>query len=121
MKLIRERKIGLDVALALDDWGRLRRRVQGAQSEKAENLKVLALDLDPDPLRARMREAIAAHALPAMLELTSPEGLKQFEPGSIFVLSAAIWEGFPERKQDVYRIFEQALQQHPGDFALQSV
>jgi serine/threonine-protein kinase len=121
MKRIRERKIGLDVALALDDWGRLRRRVHGANSEKAENLMVLALDLDPDPLRGRLREAVAARDLPAMLELTSPERLKELEPGSIFVLSAAIWEGFPDRKQDVYRIFEQELQEHPSDFALQAV
>ncbi len=121
LERIRERKIALDVALALDDWGRLRRRVHGATSEKAENLMVLALDLDPDPLRGRMREAIAARDLPAMLELTSPEGLKELEPGSIFVLSAAIWEEFPDRKQHVYRIFEQALQEHPGDFALQAL
>jgi serine/threonine-protein kinase len=121
LERIRERKIALDVALALDDWGRLRRKLHGAKSVKAENLMVLALDLDPDPLRHRMRDAIASYDLPAMLELTSPEGLKQLEPGSIFVLSAAIWEGFPDRKQHVYRIFEQALQEHPGDFALQSV
>jgi tetratricopeptide (TPR) repeat protein len=99
----------------------LRKRVHGAKSEKAENLMVLALDLDPDPLRGRMREAIATRDLPAMLELTSPERLKELEPGSIFVLSAALWEGSPDRKQDVYRIFEQALQEHPGDFALQAV
>jgi tetratricopeptide (TPR) repeat protein len=121
LERIRERKIALDVALALDDWGRLRRRVHGANSPKVENLTVLALDLDPDPLRHRMRDAIANRDLPAMLELTSPEGLKELVPGSIFVLCAAIWEGFPDRKQDVYRIFEQALQDHPGDFALQSL
>src|SRR6185503_12892683 len=72
LKRIREREIAEDVALALDCWGRLRRKVHGAKSEKAENLFYLAMDLDPDPLRQRMREAIAANSLEVMLELTSP-------------------------------------------------
>jgi serine/threonine protein kinase len=121
MKRIRERKIALDVALSLDDWGQLRRRVHGAKSEKVENLMVLALDLDPDPLRLRLREAIASRDLPAMLELTRPEVVKQLEPGSIFVLCAALWDGFPDKRADVFRVFEQALQEHPGDFALRSL
>ncbi len=121
MKRIRERKIGLDVALALDDWGRLRRKILGAKSEKAENLMVLALDLDPDPIRGRLREAIAGRDLPAMLELTKPEIVKDLDPGSIFVLCAALWEGFPEKHENVFGVFEQALPAHTGDFALQAL
>ena len=121
MKRFRERKIGLDVALALDDWGRLRRRVYGAQSEKAENLMVLALDLDPDPLRKQLREAIAARDLRSLLELTKPEVVRELEPGSIFVLCAALWEGFPENHVDVFRVLEQAVPIHANDFALQSL
>jgi tetratricopeptide (TPR) repeat protein len=121
MKRIRERKIGLDVALALDDWGRLRRKILGAKSEKAENLMVLALDLDPDPIRGRLREAIASRDLATMLDLTKPEIVKDLDPGSIFVLCAALWEGFPEKHDDVLAVFEQALPAHTGDFALQAL
>jgi tetratricopeptide (TPR) repeat protein len=121
LKRIRERSIAAEVALALDDWGRLRRKVHGAKSEKAENLFLLAMDLDPEPGRKRMREAISANDLAVMLDLTAPENLPKLEPGSIFVLSAALWYGFPERKPDVFRILRQALLQYPGDYVLQAV
>jgi tetratricopeptide (TPR) repeat protein len=121
LKRIRERAIAEEVALAFDDWGRLRRKVHGPKSEKAENLMILAMDLDPDPGRKRMREAIASSDLPVMLELTSPENLPKLEPGSIFVLSAALWEGYDERHADVHRILDQALHLHSADYVLQSV
>jgi serine/threonine-protein kinase len=120
LKRLRERAIAEEVALSLDDWGRLRRKVHGAKSEKAENLFLLAMDLDPDPVRKRMREAIATRDLPVMLELCSPENLPRLGAGSISVLCGAIWEGFPERRPDLYRVFEQALLLHPGDYALQA-
>jgi serine/threonine-protein kinase len=121
LQRIRERSIAEEVALALDDWGRLRRKVHGAKSEKAENLFYLAMDLDADPDRQRMRQAIADGDLAVLLELAAPENLMKLEPGSIFVLSAALWDGFPEQKPDVYRIYDQALRIHPGDYVLQSV
>jgi tetratricopeptide (TPR) repeat protein/tRNA A-37 threonylcarbamoyl transferase component Bud32 len=121
LQRIREREIAEEVALALDDWGRLRRKVHGASSEKAENLFYLAMDLDPEPARNRMREAIAARDLAVMLELASPENLPKLGPGSIFVLSAALWDGYPDRKSDVYRMYDQALPLYPADYVLQAV
>ena len=55
--------MGPEVALALDDWGRLSRRVHGARAEKTRNLAFLAMDLDFDPERRRLREAILADDL----------------------------------------------------------
>ncbi len=121
LKRIRERAFAEEVALTLDDWGRLRSRVHGAKSEKVENLYVLAMDLDPDPVRMRMRDAIAQNDRRVMLELTSPANLPKLEPGSIFVLCAALWSGDARDQQQVFRIFEPALQLYPNDFALQSL
>jgi tetratricopeptide (TPR) repeat protein len=121
LKRIRERNIAEEVAIALDDWGRLRRKVHGEKSEKAENLFLLAMDLDADPTRQRMRQAIAHQDLDVMLDLAAPENLHKLAPGSIFVLSAALWDGYPERRPDVYRMFDQALKLYPGDYVLQSV
>lgn len=121
MKRLRERAFAEEVALTLDDWARLRRRVHGAKSEKAENLFLLAMDLDPDPLRMRMREAIANNDRAAMLELTSPANLPKLGPGSIFVLCAALWGGTREEQQDVFRIFERAVHLYPNDYALQAL
>ncbi len=121
LKRIRERDIAKEVALALDDWGRLRRIVHGAKSEKAENLFVLAMDLDADPDRQRLRQAIADDDPNVLLELGAPANLPKLEPSSIWVLSAALWGTYPEHRPDVFRIYDQALYLYPNDFVLQSV
>ncbi|MBL8862537.1 MAG: protein kinase [Planctomycetes bacterium] len=121
LKRIRERAIAEEVALALDDWGRVRRKVHGPRSEKTENLFVLSMDLDADPERQRMRQAIVDSDVEVLLELSAPENLPKLAPGSIFVLSAALWDGFPEHKPRVYRVYDQALRLYPGDYVLQSV
>jgi serine/threonine-protein kinase len=122
LKRIRERSIAREVALALDDWGRLRRKVQGARSEKSQNLFDLAMDLDPDPVRQRMRQAIAAGDQATLRELSSPENLPRLEPGSIFVISAELWgDGTAARREEVFPILEQARRLYPGDFVLQAV
>jgi serine/threonine-protein kinase len=122
LKRIRERSIAREVALALDDWGRLRRKVHGARSELAENLFVLAMDLDPDPVRQRMRQAIAAGDKDTLRELSSPANLPALEPGSIYVISAELWDdSSAQKEQEVFRILEQARRLYPGDFVLQAV
>ncbi|MBI5363873.1 MAG: serine/threonine protein kinase [Planctomycetes bacterium] len=121
MKRLRERAFAEEVALTLDDWARLRRKVHGVKSEKAENLYLLAMDLDPEPLRMRMREAIAKNDRAVMLDLTSPANLPKLGPGSIFVLCAALWSGAKEEQQDVFRVFEQALHLYPADYGLQAL
>ncbi len=121
LKRIRERSIAREVALALDDWGRLRRKVQGSNSDKAENLSVLAKDLDPDPVRMRMREAIAARDQDVLRELVSPLNLPHLEPGSIFVTAAELWgDGAEARRPEVLRILGEARALYPGDFVLQA-
>ncbi len=118
---IRERAIAEEVALALDDWGRLRRRVHGPKSEKAENLLYLAMDLDKDPGRLALRQAIFDNDLKVLLELAEPQNLSKLAPGSIWVLSATLWDRFPDHRPDVYRMYDQAQHLYPGDFLLQAV
>ncbi len=121
LKRIRERAIAEEVALALDDWGRLRRRVHGEKSEKAENLLYLAMDLDPEPGRLRLRQAIFDNDLAVLLELAAPEKLASLAPGSIWVLSSTLWDKFPEHRPDVFRMYDQAQHLYPGDYLLQSI
>jgi len=118
---LRERHIAEAVALAFDDWGRIRRRVHGARSEMAENLLYLAMDLDPDPDRMRMRRAILENDRATLLELAKPESLRELESGPTWVLSAALWDGWPELHPDVYRIYDLAVHLHPDDYVLQSI
>jgi serine/threonine-protein kinase len=121
LKRIRERKIAEDVALALDDWGRLRRKALGASSVAAENLAYLAMDLDPDPERMRLRKAILENDMDTLLGMAEPENLPKLGPGSIWVLSAAIWDRFQAKRPVVYRMYDQARHLYPNDYVLQSV
>jgi serine/threonine-protein kinase len=121
LERMRERHIAEEVALALDDLGRLRRILFGPQSVECQRTGALAMDLDPEPLRMRLRQAIDADDLPTLLELAAPANLGNLQPGSIFVLSAVLWDRHPEHRPDVYRMYDQALYLYPGDFVLQSI
>jgi serine/threonine-protein kinase len=121
LERIRARAIAEEVALALDDWGRVRRHVHGAKSEKVENLLLLAMDLDPDPVRMRLRQAIQDDDLATLLDLASPDNLPKLAPGSIWALSATLWDQFPEHKPDVFRIYDQVQHLYPNDYVLQAV
>ncbi len=121
LKRIRERSIAEEVALALDDWGRVRRRVYGDKSDKVENLFSLAMDLDPDAGRMRLRRAIFDNDVQTLLDLASPQNLPKLAPGSIFVLSATLWDRYPEHRPDVYRMYDEARHLYPSDFVLQAI
>jgi serine/threonine-protein kinase len=121
LERIRERHIAEQVALALDDLGRLRRNLFGEQAVEFQRTAALAMDLDPEPLRLRLRQAIVADDLPTLLELAAPEHLGELPPGSIWGLSAVLWDRHPEHRPDVYRIYDQALYLYPDDYVLQSI
>jgi len=121
LERIRERDIAEEVALSLDSWSRLRKGVFGEDSLEAENLFFLAMDLDSDPTRLEMREAIAARDKDTLLELSRREVLETLTPASIFVLASAIWSMFPEERAEVRRIYDIALPLHPDDYVLQSI
>ncbi len=121
LKRIRERDVAVEVALALDDWARLRRKIYGAASLEAENLFFLAMDLDPDPTRVEMREAIANQDKNKMLALAASDKLDRLPAGSIWVLSSALWDMYPEERPAVYRMYDRALPLHPDDYVLQSI
>lgn len=121
LERIRERHIAEAVALALDDLGRLRRNLFGEHAEQFQRTAVLAMDLDADPERLRLRKAILDDDLSTMLELAAPDGLAKLPPGSIWVLSATLWDRHPEHRPAVYRMYDQALYLYPGDYVLQSI
>ena len=121
LERIRERAITEEVALSLDSWSRVRRWLYGEDSLEAENLFILAMDLDDDPTRLEMREAIAARDEETLLALSRREVLATLSPASIFVLASAIWDMFPDRRAEVYRIYDIALPLHPDDYVLQSI
>ena len=121
LERIRERDIAQEVALALDDWARIRRIRYGLNSDEALNLFYLAMDLDPEPMRMRLRQAIQDADLDVLLELAEPENLPDLAPGSIWVLGSTLWRGYPMQRPVVYRMYDHALHLYPDDFVLQFI
>ena len=121
LERIRERHIAEQVALALDDLCRMRRFLFGEQSEDVHRTLALAMDLDPEPQRTRLRQAVQAGDLPTLLELAAPDSLGRLPPGSIWVLGSCLWDRHLPNRPDVIRMFDQALDLYPDDFVLQSV
>jgi len=118
---IRERGISEEVALALDDWTALRQALYEREPDKAERLIHLAIDLDRDTLRTRMRLAILNDDIDTLLALVRPEDLHRLTPGSIWAISAYVWNRHPEHRPDVYLSYDRGLRLYPGDFILQAM
>jgi serine/threonine-protein kinase len=108
-----------EFSIALDEWALLKRRLSARHNEDpwpAERLQLVATDLDPHPLRMRMRKAILARDKDALIELTSLPNLRELRPATIWVLSRAL---LGDSEHDIVRrMLEDAVGLHPRDFIL---
>ena len=53
--------------------------------------------------------------------MSAPERLAALEPGSIFVISSALWDASPSYRPHVYRMYDRAVFLYPQDYVLQTV
>ncbi len=111
--LLTERNLGADVALVLDSWAEARRA--GRDGEGALRLLELAHSVDPDPLRADLREALANRELSELRYLAQTDLRDQ--PARTIGLLAAAFErlGEDETALEVYRA---GVDLHPDSFEL---
>ena len=119
MERIRERRIAEEVALALDDWSRIRGILYHFTDDSVVRLVHLAIDLDPDPVRKELREALLAADVDAIVEFLRPDNLHRLPPGSIRNLTTHVWRRFPQHKDKLYPAYDHALQLYPDSFVLQ--
>ena len=106
-------------AFALDDWAMIKRRlvvIDKGDAWEAERLFLLASDLDPDPLRKRLREAILATDRSALTELAGEEVLADLPPATIWVLARVLWAN--NEHDSSRRLLEHAVRLHPDNFIL---
>jgi len=108
--------IGAAAALALDDWASVRRQLFGWDSFEVESVSALAFDLDPDPLRTRMREVLLTNDKQALLELARTEDLSAMGPSTLWVLSQGLAAfSFDD---EVFQVVREGVRRHPEDFLL---
>jgi tetratricopeptide (TPR) repeat protein len=116
MEKLRDSGIAQEAALALDDWASVRRRTYGFDSYEVEAVTALAFDLDPDPLRTRMREALLSRDEAELLDLARNEDLASAPPSTFWVLSQGlVWM---KRDAEVAEVVRTGVSVHPDDFLL---
>src|SRR5262249_14196443 len=98
-------------AVALDDWAYVRRG--RADMGGGAALTDLALAVDPDPFRRRLREAIQRREWKALEQLAVAEDLLRQPPSSLLLLGQHTQKVGLELGLQVLR---KAQQEYPGDF-----
>ena len=99
---------------ALDHWGHCRRKVN--DNAGFQTLNKLAQELDPDPWRRRLREAVANEDLTELDVLADlPETVLQ-PPSSVASFARALRAY--GKKERAYEILARSLSEYPDDFWL---
>ncbi len=112
--LLVARGLGSEIALFLDSLTALRR--QTGDTAGTDRALDVAHAVDPDPLRADLREALAARELGILNDIVA-SGFRDQPPITIELLGAALQQlGQREAARGVYRA---GIDRFPGDFSLQ--
>ena len=116
LETLRASGVGEEIALALDDWAGLRRRLHGWDDYQVEALVSLAFDLDPDPLRSSLREALLARDDQALLEIVARDDAFRLPASTVWVLYRALRaRGYVD---EAHVMLRRAADRQPSDFLL---
>jgi tetratricopeptide (TPR) repeat protein len=117
---IRTRLVRVELTAALDDWARLRR--DGRRSDGKEwwkRLVAIARAADPDPTRARVRDALLSGNLAALQELAGSPGVTDLPATTLINLGETLRQmGDVDAASALLR---RAHVRYPGDFWLNNL
>jgi serine/threonine protein kinase/tetratricopeptide (TPR) repeat protein len=106
---IRARRIGTDLAAALDDWAQCKPAGPGLQ-----RLRAIAREADPDVRRKRVRDAVVSNDLPALKALCASADVESWPAPTLQLLAdslASLGDMNPAA-----RLLLRAQRRYPGDF-----
>jgi len=125
VEALRASSLSLPIAAALDDWAWIRRELSGWDAYDAEILTALALDVDPDPGRAEVRQAILAGDYDGLKALAASARERGFLPETQFSIFSALYSLAESRnRQDRAPsgdIFKVTGGLYPDDFLMNCV
>jgi len=119
MEQFRARGLGTDVTEALALWVQVELQAAKRMTPEAEGLIYLAMDLDPDPRRTELRQAILELDEAALFEMAAPEKLAKWSATSCFVIANTLYLIDERNGPRVGSIMRLAREHHPGSFLLQ--
>ncbi len=106
------------LALGFDGWARVAREIRDAPATEVELLTGIGFDLDTDPLRTAVRQALVERDAAALVETARGAEIVRAEPASMFLLATALKElGEVEL---ALRTVTTGADLHPSDFTLAS-
>ncbi len=108
---LRERGMGAELALALDQWARVKRAVFGWDAPEPEALTALAADLDPDPVRTEVRAALLRQDKDGLFRMQDELDIEHVPPATVWVLASAV----EDLKGDATALLERAVRRYPDD------
>jgi serine/threonine protein kinase/Flp pilus assembly protein TadD len=114
VRRLRERTIRVELALALDHWAHIRRRLRKADHAGRTRLIALAQASDPDPWRNRVRSALEARDAHALSEIASAPNVTDLPVQMLSLLCEELTGEFGSESGVV--VLRQAQRQHPDDF-----
>ncbi len=109
---IRARGLGVEVALALDEWAAARRRL--GRTEPAERLIRVALAADPDETRERLRAALARDDRSEITGFARSVELESLPVATLNLLGNALARASAD--SDASRVLQVARQLRPDDY-----
>jgi tetratricopeptide (TPR) repeat protein len=106
------------VALAgiLDDWALLRRKAK--DEDQAQKLWSLAAAIDPDPWRAKLRQAVAARNTEDLVKLAESEEAAGQPAMAQLLLARQLGAG--RRREQALTLLQRACERYPSDLWIQS-
>jgi len=122
--------LGIELARGFDGWARALRVLAGAQGQdrvgfrdeesyELELVSGVGIDLDPDPVRTTIRQALVERDEQAVLELARSGVLESLSPMTLDLLAVTLyWLG---EQAESLRVLTLATDRHPSDFRLHAL
>jgi hypothetical protein len=108
---LRERGMGADLAVALDQWARVKRALFRRDAAEPEALTALAADLDPDPVRTEVRAMLLRQDKEELVRMQGELDVENVPPSTVWVLASAV----EDLKGNPTALLERAVRRYPDD------
>jgi serine/threonine protein kinase/tetratricopeptide (TPR) repeat protein len=116
-KRLRATTVWVEGAAALDLWAQLMTS-SGRDNGPSKRLLAIAVAADPDPLRVRVRQALARYDLPALTRLAADSPAEGLPPSTAILLGRVLVAAGRDRAGPGLEVMRRAQRQHPGHFWL---